>query len=137
MKNIISYLTGLLFATGLGISGMTQPHVVRAFLDIFGKWNWSLMGVMIGAIGTHMIAFRYIVKRPTPVLETKFFLPEKILIDRKLILGAVIFGFGWGWAGVCPGPGIVSLFSGDLSFFFFLAAMLLGMKVFQLVERKL
>src|SRR4051794_33925482 len=112
MKNLIALITGILFALGLGYSGMTRPDVVKGFLDIFGAWNWQLMGVMIGAIGVHAIAFRLIMKRNSPVLAADFQLPAKKEIDKRLILGSVLFGLGWGWAGICPGPGLVSLASG-------------------------
>lgn len=137
MKGLISLLMGILFALGLGISGMTQPHIVRGFLDVFGEWDWSLMGVMIGAIGVHSITFRLIMKRSSPVLDTNFQLPTKKDFDARLILGAMIFGIGWGWTGICPGPGIVSLASGDKFFFYFVASMLVGMKIFQLAEKNL
>ncbi len=136
MKGLISLMMGILFAIGLGISGMTQPHIVHGFLDIFGEWDWRLMGVMIGAIAVHAITFRLIMKRPSPVLDTDFKLPTKKDFDAKLILGAMIFGIGWGWTGICPGPGIVSLASGNISFLYFVGSMLVGMKIFQLVEKR-
>lgn len=136
MKGIISLLVGIIFALGLGYSGMTQTHIVRGFLDVFGNWDWRLMGVMIGAIGVHAITFRLIRKRPSPLLNAEFHLPTKNEIDTRLILGSIIFGLGWGWAGVCPGPGIVSLASGNFQFIYFVAAMLLGMKIYQFVENK-
>lgn len=134
MKGLISLSVGILFALGLGISGMTQPHIVRGFLDIFGQWDWRLVGVMGGAISVHAIAYRFIIKRPAPFLDTKFQLPTKKDFDAKLILGAIIFGVGWGWTGICPGPGIVSLASGEKSFYYFVGSMLIGMKVFQLLD---
>lgn len=136
MKGFIALISGFLFALGLGVSGMTQPHIVRGFLDVFGAWDWRLMGVMIGAIGVHAITYRLILKRPSPVLDSKFQLPTKKDIDKRLIIGAVIFGLGWGWAGICPGPGLVSTVSGNSEFLFFVGAMLLGMKVFQMFEKK-
>lgn len=136
MKGLIALVTGLLFALGLGISGMTQPHVVRSFLDVFGNWDLSLMGVMIGAIGIHAVAYRFIIKRPSPILDVTFQIPTKKSIDWRLILGAALFGLGWGWTGICPGPGIVSLASGEMAFYYFVGSMLLGMKVFQFLDRK-
>lgn len=134
MKGFISLAVGLLFALGLGFSGMTQPHIVRGFLDVFGDWDWRLLGVMVGAIGVHALAYRFIMKREYPILETKFHVPSKKDIDARLILGAAIFGLGWGWTGICPGPGIVSLASGELAFVYFVASMLVGMKIFQLTK---
>lgn len=137
MKNSISFLVGVLFALGLGISGMTRPHIVRGFLDVFGTWDWRLMGVMVGAIGIHFFAFKFIMKRSSPILDTQFQVPSKKHLDARLILGAMLFGIGWGWAGICPGPGIVGLASGNWAFIVFVVAMLAGMKIFQVVERKL
>lgn len=136
MKLLITFIAGIIFALGLGISGMTQPHIVRGFLDVFGEWDPRLMGVMIGAIAFHAVAYKIIMKRNSPVLDAKFELPTKKDIDRRLILGAVIFGLGWGWAGICPGPGLVALLSGDIRFMLFIGALLTGMLTFQLIERR-
>lgn len=135
MKNFITLIAGFLFALGLGVSGMTQPHIVRGFLDVFGQWDWRLMGVMIGAIGIHGVSYYFIKKRSSPIFEDKFLVPTRKDIDKKLILGSIIFGLGWGWAGICPGPGLVSLLSSHSEFFYFVGAMLVGMKTFQLVEK--
>lgn len=136
MNLIITFLSGLIFAVGLGISGMTQPHIVRGFLDVFGNWDPRLLGVMVGAIFVHATAFRFIKKRISPLLEETFQLPSKKDIDGRLILGAAIFGIGWGWAGICPGPGLVALLSGDVRFILFIGALLIGMITFQFVQRK-
>lgn len=136
MRSLVALISGLVFALGLGISGMTEPHIVRGFLDVFGQWNPGLMGVMIGAICIHGIAYYFIKKRTRPILDAKFSLPTKNDIDKRLILGAIIFGLGWGWAGICPGPGIVSLVSGHYEFLYFVGAMLVGMKVFQILEKQ-
>ena len=136
MKGFIALGVGIVFALGLGLSGMTQPHVVKGFLDVFGQWDARLLGVMSGAIVVHAIALRFILKRPTPVFNTYFDLTSKHSIDSDLVLGAILFGLGWGWAGICPGPGIVALASGELSFVYFVVAMLVGMKLFQLTKLK-
>jgi uncharacterized membrane protein YedE/YeeE len=136
MKYFVNFFCGLLFAFGLGMSGMTQPHIVRGFLDVFGQWDLRLLGVMVGAIGVHAIAFRLIIKRTSPILDSTFHIPTQSKIDSRLILGAIIFGLGWGWAGICPGPGIVSLVSGKAPYVYFVISMLVGMKVFQLFNRK-
>lgn len=136
MKNFVSFAVGLLFALGLGFSGMTQTHVVKGFLDIFGDWNMSLMGVMIGAILVHSIAYQLVKKRESPLLDTKFHLPTKKDVDKKLLIGAVLFGIGWGWSGICPGPAIVSLASGQLGVMVFVAAMMAGMYLFRFFEKK-
>lgn len=137
MKIVISFIVGLIFALGLGISGMTQSQVVRGFLDVSGHWDYSLLGVMAGAIAVHSILFFLIKKRQSPLLDTKFHLPTKSDLDKRLLTGAAIFGLGWGWAGICPGPGIVAMMSGNLNIITFIASMLLGMGFFKVVEKKL
>lgn len=135
MKLIITLISGLIFSLGLGISGMTQPHIVRGFLDVFGSWDPRLLGVMIGAISIHALAYRLTVKRNSPILESSFQIPKRKDIDSRLTLGAAIFGLGWGWAGICPGPGLVALLSGDIRIMLFVGSLLLGMLTFQFVER--
>jgi uncharacterized membrane protein YedE/YeeE len=136
MKNFISLIVGFIFAIGLGISGMTQVHIVRGFLDITGDWNINLIGVMGGAIGIHSLLFYLIKKRSSPLLDSKFHLPTKKDIDGKLLTGAALFGIGWGWAGICPGPGIVATVSGDSNIFIFIGSMLIGMFVFKKIESR-
>ena len=136
MKSLITFVVGFIFAIGLGISGMTQPHIVRGFLDLFGSWDYSLMGVMGGAIALHSVAFLLIKKRASPLLDTKFHLPTRKDLDLRLIAGAALFGLGWGWAGICPGPGIVASVSGDGNMLSFVGAMLVGMGVFKFLEAK-
>lgn len=136
MRGIISFLTGLLFALGLGYSGMTQPHIVKGFLDIFGNWYPQLVGVMIGAIAVHSLTYQLIRKKKTPLLDTQFYLPQKKEIDKRLLIGPAIFGLGWGWAGICPGPGIVSLFSGKPGILIFVLSMAGGMLIFKIIEKK-
>lgn len=136
MKGLIAFVTGLIFAIGLAVGGMTNPGNVRGFLDVAGNWNGSLIFVMAGAIAVHAIAFRFILRRNSPILDTKFHVPTRKDIDAKLILGSIIFGLGWGWAGICPGPSIVGLGSGRIEFIIFVVSMLSGMKVFQIFDRK-
>ncbi len=136
MKALITFVVGFIFAIGLGISGMTQPHVVRGFLDILGSWNYSLLGVMGGAIALHSIAFYLIRKRATPLLDAQFHIPTRNDIDLRLLAGAAIFGLGWGWAGICPGPSIVAAVSGDMNILWFIASMFTGMGIFKLLEAK-
>jgi uncharacterized protein len=136
MKNFISLIVGFIFAIGLGLSGMTQVQIVRGFLDITGDWNFNLIGVMAGAIGVHSVLFYMIKKRSSPLLDSKFHLPTRKDIDKKLLTGAALFGIGWGWAGICPGPGIVSIVSGDMNIFIFIGSMLLGMFLFKKIESR-
>ncbi len=137
MKNLIAFIVGLIFSIGLGYSGMTQPHIVKGFLDVFGDWNYALIGVMGGAIGVHAVVYALVKHRTSPLLDTKFHLPTRKDIDKKLILGAALFGLGWGWAGICPGPGIVSLISGEKEIFMFIISMIIGMFIFKVVEKKI
>lgn len=137
MKIFIAFIVGLIFALGLGISGMTQVQVVRGFLDITGDWNYSLAGVMAGAIFVHSILFYFIKRRSSPLLDSKFHLPTRKDLDWRLITGAAIFGLGWGWAGICPGPGIVAMTSGNINIIIFVVSMLVGMGIFKLLEDKI
>ena len=137
MRAFISFIVGLIFSVGLVFGGMTQVHVVRGFLDLFGEWNLALMGVMIGAISVHSILYYLIRKRKTPLLDTHFHVPTRKDVDPRLLAGAALFGLGWGWAGICPGPGIVAAASGQKEILIFIAAMIVGMGLFKLVEKKL
>ncbi|MRG90967.1 DUF6691 family protein [Polyangium spumosum] len=120
-------LSGLLFGAGLALSGMTLPAKVIGFLDITGDWDPSLAFVMMGAILVHFFAVRLARRRPEPVLGGGFQLPKKKDLDTRLVVGAAIFGVGWGLAGICPGPGLVNLLAGDLGAVAFVAAMVVGM----------
>ncbi|MEM7645327.1 MAG: DUF6691 family protein [Pseudomonadota bacterium] len=126
MRLLVSGLSGILFALGLSLSGMTQPHKVIGFLDVFGKWDVSLIFVMAGAILVHGSVYTLTRRRSAPLLDSQFFLPQRHHIDRKLLMGSAFFGIGWALAGLCTGPAIVSLVSGQWEIFAFLAAMLLG-----------
>jgi hypothetical protein len=128
-----SYLTvlvsGLVFALGLGISGMTKQTKVIGFLDLSGQWDPSLAFVMIGAIAVHFVASRLIRKRPKPIFGEQFHLPTAQDLDAKLLAGAALFGIGWGLGGFCPGPGLVSVVSGAKAPLVFVGAMTFGMVV--------
>ena len=128
MTLLVSFISGLLFAIGLGVSGMTKPSKVQGFLDVFGNWDYSLAFVMVGGILVHTIA--YLIQRKTkkPVLENAYALPTNKAIDKDLIIGGAIFGAGWGLAGFCPGPAITSLASGAAGPVIFVIAMSVGMK---------
>jgi uncharacterized membrane protein YedE/YeeE len=128
MKTLLtSFVSGMVFALGLGISGMTRPVKVIGFLDFFGAWDGSLAFVMLGAIGVYFVAYRCSRKMPSPLLAPTFSLPQRNDLDAKLILGAAIFGAGWGLCGFCPGPALSSLASGALPVFVFVVAMCIGM----------
>lgn len=124
---LTSFISGMVFALGLGISGMTRPVKVIDFLDFFGAWDASLAFVMIGAIAVYFTAYRWSTRMPSPLLAPDFSLPRRSDLDAKLIAGAAIFGAGWGLGGFCPGPALTSLASGAPAVLIFVAAMLVGM----------
>lgn len=119
-------LAGLLFGAGLVISGMTNPAKVTGFLDIFGRWDPSLALVMVGAIGLHFVLLRRIFRLPKSLFEGAFQVPSRTAIDAPLVVGAALFGVGWGLGGVCPGPGIVDAASGSGYAIVFMIGMTLG-----------
>jgi uncharacterized membrane protein YedE/YeeE len=128
MKTLLtSFVSGLVFALGLGISGMTRPIKVIGFLDFFGAWDASLAFVMVGAIAVYFVAYRFRATMGAPLFAAKFAMPTRSDLDAKLILGAAIFGAGWGLGGFCPGPALTSLASGAMPVFIFVIAMALGM----------
>ena len=116
---------------------MTQPEKVVGFLDIFGAWDPSLAFVMIGAIGFHAVFYRIIMKQDAPLFTKKFMVPGRRDITWRLVVGSALFGIGWGIAGYCPGPGLASLTSLDARPLVFVGAMIVGMLLFRLVDKKL
>jgi uncharacterized membrane protein YedE/YeeE len=126
---LVSFLGGLVFAVGLGLSGMTEPAKVLAFLDVKGAWDPTLMFVMVGAIAVHM-RFALRAKRATkPVWAPRFSLPARESIDARLFVGAALFGVGWGLQGYCPGPAVVASASGHAVPLVFVATMIVGLLV--------
>lgn len=121
------FLSGLLFGLGLTISGMINPAKVIGFLDVAGNWDPSLALVMASGLAVTVPSFHFILKQERPLFESKFFLPGKADIDPRLISGAVLFGIGWGLAGLCPGPALAGITSLDSSVLSFVVAMLAGM----------
>ena len=134
MQVITALTTGLLFGIGLILSGMTDPSKVIGFLDLAGRWDPSLAFVMGGAIAVAAIAFRFAGHRSTALLGGPMRLPSGSTIDRRLVLGGVCFGAGWGLAGYCPGPALASLLSGSIKPILFVVAMVAGMALFELFE---
>lgn len=125
--NFVALAAGIVFSVGLLASGMTDPARIRGFLDVFGQWDPSLLGVMVGAIALHFVLFRLILRRGSPIFGEKFHLPTLRSINPRLVIGAALFGVGWALAGYCPGPGIVATASGTSSALVFVAAMAAGM----------
>ena len=129
MQYLSALLAGGLFALGLGLGGMTNPEKIIAFLDVFGRWDPSLLFVMGGAVGLTFFLFPRILGRPKPILDSHFQVPGKLPIDRRLILGASLFGVGWGLAGYCPGPALVSLVTLNPGVIVFVIFLVLGLGI--------
>lgn len=135
MQLLMAWFAGLVFGLGLIVSGMTDPSKVTGFLDLAGAWDPSLALVMGGAIGVGLVAFRFVRTRSQALLGGPMQLPSARQIDRRLVLGGLTFGVGWGLAGFCPGPALASLATGGSKPLIFTAAMLAGMVIFEVLER--
>lgn len=135
MQGFLVFLVGLVFGIGLILSGMADPARVLGFLDLSGLWDPSLALVMGGAIMVGFFAFQIARKRTRTLIGGALLLPSATAIDRRLVLGSLIFGAGWGLAGFCPGPAIVSLGSGHPKAVVFVGAMLAGMLMYELTGR--
>lgn len=137
MKNaIVALVVGFLFAIGLGVAGMTQPQKIVGFLDLFGNWDPTLMFVMMGAIGVHIITYRVITNRKTPLLSLQWHIPNKKEITPALIGGSALFGVGWALGGYCPGPAMTSIAAFEYRPFLFVVSMFVGMFLFNLLDKK-
>lgn len=126
LRNLASLLAGMLFGFGLALSGMTQPQKVLNFLDMAGTWDASLLFVLGGAVGVTLISFRFILRLNKPLLADRFIITRETHIDRPMIIGAILFGIGWGISGYCPGPAIALLASPNWELLAFLPAAVLG-----------
>ena len=135
MNILLSLLAGLVFGLGLIISGMANPAKVLGFLDIAGAWDPSLAFVMGGGIGVGIVAFSLAKKRTLSLLGLPMQMPTARQLDARLIGGSMLFGVGWGLAGICPGPALVLLGAGVPQGLLFVAAMLAGMGLFEVLER--
>jgi hypothetical protein len=133
MKNLIAFAAGLVFAVGLGISGLTRPDVILGFLDFSGDWNPAMLFVMAAGSGVYGLAWR--LKRKAPALGGTFPNPKPSPPDLRMITGAVVFGAGWGLAGLCPGPAVTSLGNPSVEGLAFFGAMLAGMFLFHVTEQ--
>ena len=136
MAVFTSLLAGLVFGLGLLVSGMTNPAKVLGFLDLAGRWDPSLAFVMGGAVAVGFVAFLFASKRTVSLIGLEMKLPAARQIDRRLVVGSTIFGIGWGVAGFCPGPALVALGMGEAKAIAFVIALLLGMGLFELLERR-
>lgn len=133
-RHLLAFFVGLLFAAGLAVSQMTRPDRVIGFLDIFGDWDPTLLGVMGGGVLVYFLLFERVTNRPTPVFSDIFRIPERNEITSRLVIGSALFGIGWGIAGYCPGPALTSIPSGFTDVLIFVAAMAAGMLLFRLYD---
>lgn len=129
-------LSGLIFGCGLILAGMANPAKVLAFLDLAGLWDPTLAVVMGGAIAVGLIAFKIAGKRTRSFLGLAMNIPTSRIIDKRLVIGSLIFGIGWGLVGICPAPAFVLLGAGSIKGMVFLIAMLVGMGIFELFENR-
>ncbi len=127
MKHLFAFVAGVIFSLGLIVSGMINPAKVIGFLDLFGAWDASLAFVMGGAVLVTFFGFRFVLPRGRPLFEAQFSLPTRQDIDMPLVLGAVLFGLGWGLVGLCPGPALTGIVLAPASIGLFVGAMLIGM----------
>jgi uncharacterized membrane protein YedE/YeeE len=138
-RNLTSWLAGMVFGFGLALSGMTHPEKVLNFLDVAGAWDASLLFVLGGAVGMTVLTFRFILRMKRPLLAERFFITKETHIDRSLIVGAILFGIGWGITGYCPGPAVALLASPNWELLAFLPAAVMGAvaeKYFELRAQK-
>ena len=125
-QDLLAFVAGILFGTGLCVSRMADPVKVLDFLDVTGNWDPSLVLVMGGALTVTLIAFRFVLRRDTPLFTGRFQLPAKTELDRRLIAGAALFGIGWGMIGYCPGPAITAMGFGFMGPVYIVTAMIAG-----------
>ncbi|MEO0751597.1 MAG: DUF6691 family protein [Pseudomonadota bacterium] len=127
MRSLLTFLVGIVFGTGIALSGMANPAKVINFFDLAGHWDPSLAFVMGGAVMTTFIGYRLVLRRPAPVFEPTFDIPQNRKLDVKLLCGAGIFGIGWGIAGFCPGGALPALGTLHPQVVVFVAALIAGM----------
>lgn len=134
MRLLSLYLIGLIFGTGISVSGMANPAKVLNFFDVAGHWDPSLAFVMGGAVVVTFIGYRFVLKRPMPIMAERFHLPTSRTIDMRLIGGSAVFGIGWGIAGFCPGGALPALGTGKPAVFIFVAALLAGILLARTID---
>ena len=133
---VATFACGFVFGTGLLISGMTEPAKVLGFLDVFGEWDATLAFVMAGAVAVASIGFALARRRSAPMFASSFAWPSRQDIDAPLVIGASVFGLGWGLCGICPGPALVNLAGLSAPIVVFVVTMVLGMLGFELWQRR-
>jgi uncharacterized protein len=135
MKRLaVAFVAGIVFAVGLGISGMTDPARILGFLDVAGHWDPSLAFVMFGAVAVHIGPAQWALRARRPLWSGAFALPAGTAVDGRLLAGSILFGVGWGIAGYCPGPAIVNLAAPSRPLLAFVAAMVLGAGAFRALD---
>lgn len=136
LRNLSALVAGIIFGLGLTISQMVNPAKVLSFLDIFGNWDPSLAFVMGGAMLVTTIGYKIVRKKKRPLFEEKFHIPTNKTIDARLAIGSVLFGVGWGLAGLCPGPAISALTIGGMPVLIFFVSMVAGFILFELYNKR-
>ena len=137
MRVLVPYLIGVIFGTGISISGMANPAKVINFFDIAGSWDPSLAFVMGGALLVTFFGYRYVLKRPQPMMADLFQIPTRRDLDARLLGGSAVFGVGWGIAGFCPGGALPALGTGRTEVFVFVGALIVGILIARVVQSTL
>ncbi|XOV78474.1 MAG: DUF6691 family protein [Aestuariibacter sp.] len=128
LSGVISLIAGIVFGFGLSFSQMLHPQKVLGFLNIVGEWDGSLLLVMIGAMAVYASGYWLVARNQSkPLFAEQFHLPTRKDVDYQLLIGSSLFGLGWGIAGICPGPAIANLVSGNINLYVFVATMILGL----------
>jgi len=129
LKAVTPLLAGIIFGLGLLVSGMNNPAKVRGFLDIFGDWQPALMAVMVAAIAIFAVAYALSNRMKQPWFHSIFHRPSLTVLDARLLIGAALFGIGWGMVGLCPGPALLDIMTGQVDVLLFVAALLVGNRI--------
>jgi uncharacterized membrane protein YedE/YeeE len=133
VQGLAALAAGVVFGIGLTLAQMTDPRKVLNFLDVAGTWDPSLLFVLGGATGLALLAFRFVLRRPTPLFDARFHLPQATAVNARLVAGSALFGIGWGLAGYCPGPAFASIGLGNAEALWIVPAMLAGAALQQLL----
>jgi uncharacterized membrane protein YedE/YeeE len=135
MRILSAFAIGLIFGLGIAVSGMINPAKVLNFFDLAGTWDPSLAFVMGGALAVAIPGYHFVLRRPAPVMEQRFQLPDTRVIDQRLVLGSATFGIGWGIAGFCPGGALPALGTGRLDVIVFIASLIIGLLIARFLQR--